>query len=370
MRDSSRWPWPRRPLPCWTSLFVPTTSAAPHASAASPPLLNQTQEKRSSTTRRLPGTTPTPTIPPLWVHPREPRTQRRPRRPQEGQPRRVRPGRGGRLRWSGAGPGGQFNNVDVVGGPGRGGVSDRGKRDRVRVYRIDPAMAAGAHVLRDVTGPRRPAHGVLRVGVRSGRGSGGDRPDGLAAGPGPRGGTGVRWVAVTRAARDARGALLRLVDRPGRHGSGARADRPPWTCQREVPPARTARPGHRARNPASGRSSVLPALCSTGEARNLYAFGWQRRRTSSSSTSRSRTSAVASTTTTRAWSTTTQPLDWTVAHNTIRKNGGAGVMLGDGNTLSANCLERNGQYGFSAYQPDGGERDPDPPQRGHRQQHC
>lgn len=48
--------------------------------------------------------------------------------------------------------------------------------------------------------------------------------------------------------------------------------------------------------------------------------------------------------------------DWVVRHNTIRLNGGAGVMLGDGNTLVGNCLESNGQYGFSAYEPDGVSR--------------
>ena len=45
--------------------------------------------------------------------------------------------------------------------------------------------------------------------------------------------------------------------------------------------------------------------------------------------------------------------DWVVRHNTIRLNGGAGVMVGDGNTLARNCLASNGQYGFSAYDPDG-----------------
>lgn len=45
--------------------------------------------------------------------------------------------------------------------------------------------------------------------------------------------------------------------------------------------------------------------------------------------------------------------DWVVRHNTIRRNGGAGVMVGDGNTLDGNCLASNGQYGFSAYEPDG-----------------
>ncbi|MGW3959828.1 phytase [Amycolatopsis sp. NPDC005003] len=104
-----------------------------------------------------------------------------------------------------AGPGGRFNNVDVVGDLAV--VSDRG-RDRVRVYRIDPAgAAAGAHVLRDVTDPAAaPVFSASESEVDEQR-----TAYGLAAGRDPR--TGVRWVAVTRR-HETRVALLRLVDRP------------------------------------------------------------------------------------------------------------------------------------------------------------
>ena len=44
---------------------------------------------------------------------------------------------------------------------------------------------------------------------------------------------------------------------------------------------------------------------------------------------------------------------WKIRHNTVRWNGGAGVFIGDGNTVTHNCLQANGQYGFSAYEPDG-----------------
>lgn len=41
--------------------------------------------------------------------------------------------------------------------------------------------------------------------------------------------------------------------------------------------------------------------------------------------------------------------NWTIRHNTITLNvPGAGVMLGSANTLQANCLTRNGQYGFQS----------------------
>ena len=105
-----------------------------------------------------------------------------------------------------AGPGGRFNNVDVVGDLAV--VSDRG-RDRVRVYRIDPAgAAAGGHVLRDVTDPAAaPVFSASESEVDEQR-----TAYGLAAGRDPR--TGVRWVAVTRR-HETRVALLRLVDRPG-----------------------------------------------------------------------------------------------------------------------------------------------------------
>ncbi|MEV6442437.1 phytase [Amycolatopsis sp. NPDC051716] len=104
-----------------------------------------------------------------------------------------------------AGPGGRFNNVDVVGDLAV--VSDRG-RDRVRVYRIDPAgSAAGSHVLRDVTDPAAaPVFSASESEVDEQR-----TAYGLAAGRDPR--TGVRWVAVTRR-HETRVALLRLVDRP------------------------------------------------------------------------------------------------------------------------------------------------------------
>jgi Right handed beta helix region len=45
--------------------------------------------------------------------------------------------------------------------------------------------------------------------------------------------------------------------------------------------------------------------------------------------------------------------DWTIDHSTIAYNGGAGAMLGSDNTLSYDCLEDNGQYGFNAYSPSG-----------------
>jgi Right handed beta helix region len=44
---------------------------------------------------------------------------------------------------------------------------------------------------------------------------------------------------------------------------------------------------------------------------------------------------------------------WTIAHNTIENNAGAGVMLGNNDVLSDNCLTENGQYGFNAYLPNG-----------------
>lgn len=40
---------------------------------------------------------------------------------------------------------------------------------------------------------------------------------------------------------------------------------------------------------------------------------------------------------------------WTIEYNTIEKNGGAGVMLGDNNRLAYNCLVDNGQYGFQGF---------------------
>lgn len=43
---------------------------------------------------------------------------------------------------------------------------------------------------------------------------------------------------------------------------------------------------------------------------------------------------------------------WMVDGNTIRHNAGAGLMIGSGNVIRDNCLQRNGQYGFSAYNSD------------------
>jgi hypothetical protein len=41
---------------------------------------------------------------------------------------------------------------------------------------------------------------------------------------------------------------------------------------------------------------------------------------------------------------------WVVSHNTIQDNApGAGVMIGSQNTVTNNCLTKNGEYGFSAY---------------------
>ncbi|WIY07457.1 phytase [Amycolatopsis mongoliensis] len=117
-----------------------------------------------------------------------------------------------------AGPGGRFNNVDVVGDLAV--VSDRG-RDRIRVYRIDPrGSAAGAGVLRDVTDPAA-ARVFPESEVDEQR-----TAYGLAAGRDPV--TGIRWVAVTRR-HETRVALLRLVDRPGGVGTArlATIDLPP-----------------------------------------------------------------------------------------------------------------------------------------------
>ena len=44
---------------------------------------------------------------------------------------------------------------------------------------------------------------------------------------------------------------------------------------------------------------------------------------------------------------------WTVESSTLQNNAGAGVMLGSRNRVVNNCLRANGQYGFSAYHPDG-----------------
>ncbi|MGH9088734.1 MAG: right-handed parallel beta-helix repeat-containing protein [Acidimicrobiales bacterium] len=45
----------------------------------------------------------------------------------------------------------------------------------------------------------------------------------------------------------------------------------------------------------------------------------------------------------------TSATGWVVTHDTVESNAGAGVMLGSDDSLTDNCLARNGQYGFSAY---------------------
>ena len=47
--------------------------------------------------------------------------------------------------------------------------------------------------------------------------------------------------------------------------------------------------------------------------------------------------------------------NWTMSHNTVQNNGGAGIFVGAGNVASYNCLKNNSQYGFQAYGPNGGE---------------
>ncbi|RUL77749.1 right-handed parallel beta-helix repeat-containing protein [Dyella choica] len=44
---------------------------------------------------------------------------------------------------------------------------------------------------------------------------------------------------------------------------------------------------------------------------------------------------------------------WTIQNNTIQGNAGAGLFVGTSNTVKYNCLTRNGQYGFSAYEDNG-----------------
>jgi hypothetical protein len=44
---------------------------------------------------------------------------------------------------------------------------------------------------------------------------------------------------------------------------------------------------------------------------------------------------------------------WLIEYSTIRNNAGAGVFLGSHDTVRFSCLQDNGQYGFSAYSPDG-----------------
>ena len=47
--------------------------------------------------------------------------------------------------------------------------------------------------------------------------------------------------------------------------------------------------------------------------------------------------------------------NWTMQYNTVTNNGGAGIFVAAGNVASYNCLKDNGQYGFQAYGPKGGE---------------
>ena len=44
---------------------------------------------------------------------------------------------------------------------------------------------------------------------------------------------------------------------------------------------------------------------------------------------------------------------WFVHHNTIQRNAGAGVFMGDGSRVVRNCLRKNGEYGFSSFEFDG-----------------
>lgn len=44
---------------------------------------------------------------------------------------------------------------------------------------------------------------------------------------------------------------------------------------------------------------------------------------------------------------------WTIDHNTITANGGAGVFVGSNGVLAWNCVTNNSQYGFQTYAPGG-----------------
>ena len=44
--------------------------------------------------------------------------------------------------------------------------------------------------------------------------------------------------------------------------------------------------------------------------------------------------------------------NWTIDHNYVHDNDGAGVFMGTGNNVNNNCLKDNGQYGASAYHRD------------------
>jgi hypothetical protein len=42
---------------------------------------------------------------------------------------------------------------------------------------------------------------------------------------------------------------------------------------------------------------------------------------------------------------------WVISHNTIQGNSpGAGMMIGGGDSVTSNCLTKNGGYGFNAFQ--------------------
>lgn len=44
---------------------------------------------------------------------------------------------------------------------------------------------------------------------------------------------------------------------------------------------------------------------------------------------------------------------WLIDHNTIRRNAGAGLFLGNGGKAVGNCLVKNGEYGFQSFEMDG-----------------
>lgn len=44
---------------------------------------------------------------------------------------------------------------------------------------------------------------------------------------------------------------------------------------------------------------------------------------------------------------------WVLEYSTVQGNAGAGVFLGSNDVVRYSCLQDNGQYGFSAYSPDG-----------------
>src|SRR5258708_21379481 len=45
--------------------------------------------------------------------------------------------------------------------------------------------------------------------------------------------------------------------------------------------------------------------------------------------------------------------NWTITHNTVQDNAGAGVFVGSGDSITYSCLTQNQQYGFSAYETSG-----------------